>query len=169
MPRTLGQAGSFLFGLWMALVVLQPIGTSAQATTGGDVASLEAALHTAINDVRAEMGLRRLARDPAIDAVARAHSEDMATRGYLAHETPEGLTPPGRLARGGVSGLTLAGENVGTTSRLDPNREIVSAWLASPAHHENIAAPAFNATGIGVARAADGSFYYTQLYVTRPR
>lgn len=169
MPRTLGQAGSFLFGLWMALLVLQPIGTSAEATTAGEVASLEAALHTAINDVRAEMGLRRLERDASIDAVARAHSQDMATRGYLAHETPEGLTPPARLARGGVSGLTLAGENVGTTSRLDPNREIVSAWMASPAHHENIVAPAFNATGIGVARAPGGSLYYTQLYVTRPR
>lgn len=169
MPRTCGQAGSFLFGLWMALVLLQPIGTSAEATTDAEISGLEAALHTSINDARAERGLRRLTRDASIDAVARAHSQDMATRGYLAHETPEGLTPPGRLARGGVTGITLAGENVGTTSRLDPNREIVGAWMASPAHHDNIVAPAFNATGIGIARAPDGSLYYTQLYVTRPR
>jgi uncharacterized protein YkwD len=169
MPRSYGQAGSFLFGLWMALVVLQPIGTSAQATTDGDLASLEGAVHTSINDIRASLGLLRLARDPALDAVAREHSRDMAARHYLAHETPEGLTPPDRLKRGGVTGITLAGENVGTTSRLDPNREIVTAWMQSPAHHDNIVAPAFNATGIGVARAADGSFYYTQVFVTKPR
>jgi uncharacterized protein YkwD len=169
MPRTFGQAGSFLFGLWLALVLLQPIGTSAQQTTDAEIASLEAALHTAINDARAERGLRRLARDAEVDAVARAHALDMATRGYLAHETPEGLTPPARLARGGVRDITLAGENVGTTSRVNPNHEIVSAWLASPAHYENIIAPAFNVTGIGIARSIDGSLYYTQLYVTKPR
>ena len=169
MPRTPGQAGSFLFGLWLALLLLQPIGTSAEATTDAEIASLEAALHTAINDARAERGLKRLVRDAAIDAVARGHALDMAARRYLAHETPEGLNPPARLARGGVRDITLAGENVGTTSRLNPNQEIVSAWLASPAHYENIVAPAFNTTGIGIARAADGSLYYTQLYVTKPR
>ncbi|RIL05581.1 MAG: hypothetical protein DCC71_09940 [Proteobacteria bacterium] len=170
MPRSLGQAGSFLFGLWMALAVLQPLGTSAQATTGGGVfPDLEAALHTSINDVRSAQGLRRLERDTLLDAVARAHAEDMAARRYLAHETPEGLTPPDRMKRGGASGFTLAGENVGTTSRLDPNREIVEAWMASTVHRDNVLAPAFNTTGIGVARSADGSFYYTQLYATRPR
>jgi uncharacterized protein YkwD len=169
-PRSLGQAGSFLFGLWIALVVLQPIGTSAQSTTtDGELAELESELHTAINDIRGQSGLLRLTRDPALDGVARGHARDMATRGYLAHETPEGLTPPDRLKRAGVTGISLAGENVGTTSRLDPNREIVTAWMQSPAHHENIIAPAFNETGIGIARAAGGSLYYTQLYVTKPR
>jgi uncharacterized protein YkwD len=170
-PRSLGQAGSFLLGLWMALVVLQPIGTAASqsTTTEGELAALESALQTSINDIRGQYGLLRLVRDPALDGVARAHARDMATRGYLAHETPEGLTPPDRLKRGGVTGVSLAGENVGTTSRLDPNREIVTAWMQSPVHHDNIVAPAFNETGIGIARAADGSLYYTQLYVTKPR
>ena len=169
MPRTLGQAGGFLLGLWMALVVLQPLATSADATTPGELAELESALHTSINDVREANGLRRLARDGALDGVAREHAQDMATRGYLAHETPEGLNPPARIARAGITGITLAGENVGVTSRLDPNREIVGAWMQSPAHRDNVLAPAFNTTGIGIARAADGSLYYTQLYATRPR
>lgn len=169
MPRTFGQAGGLLFGVWIALVLLQPLGTAANPTTEAEIAALEAMLHTSINELRAERGLRRLARDVALDGVARAHALDMATRGYLSHQTPEGLGPPARMKRGGVEGVTLLGENVGTTSRLDPNREIVGAWMASPDHHHNIVAPAFNVTGIGVARAADGSLYYTQLYATRPR
>jgi uncharacterized protein YkwD len=170
MPRTLGQAGSLLFGLWLAVVLLQPLGTSAQAAFTNEASpDLEAALHTAVNEIRAGQGLVRLVRDPALDAVARAHAEDMAARRYLAHETPEGLTPPDRLKRAGVAGITLAGENVGMTSRLDPNREIVSGWMESTVHRDNILAPVFNTTGIGVARAADGSFYYTQLYASRPR
>ena len=171
MPRTIGQAASFLAGMWLALLMLQPAGGIAKAAAAApmDLAPLESGLHTAINDLRAAQGLLRLERDPALDAVARAHSEDMAARRYMAHETPEGLTPPDRMKRAGVSGYTLAGENVGTTTRGDPNREIVGAWMASPVHRDNVLAPVFNSTGVGIARSADGTWYYTQLYGTRPR
>jgi len=169
-PRTLGQAGSFLVGIWLALLLLQPLGTGAKAAQSpAETAALESALHTAINELRAEQGLVRLQRDAALDAVARAHSEDMAARHYLAHETPEGLTPPARMKRAGVVGYSLAGENVGTTTRSNPNREIISAWMASPVHRDNVLAPAFNATGVGIALSADGTYYFTQLYGTRPR
>ena len=65
--------------------------------------------------------------------------------------------------------MTLAGENVGLTNRPNPNREIVEGWIASPVHRANLLHPAFNATGVGVARAADGTLYYTQVFVTFPR
>ena len=173
MPRTLGQAGGFLVGMWLALLLLQPLGSTARAASAApspeDLAPLESGLHTAINEVRAAQGLLRLQRDPSLDAVAREHSEDMAARHYLAHETPEGLDPPQRMKRAGVSGYSLAGENVGTTTRSDPNREIVDAWMASPVHRDNVLAPVFNSTGVGIARSADGTWYYTQLYGTRPR
>jgi uncharacterized protein YkwD len=93
----------------------------------------------------------------------------MARRFYLSHVTPEGLDPVGRLARGGVSGFSLAAENAGLTSEGEPNREILAGWLASPVHRQNLHAPPWNATGVGIARAADGTFYYTQLYVSYPR
>ena len=170
MPRTPIQALVFLAALWATLTLLAPI-VHAAGPAGGDreLAALEAALHESVNALREREGLIPLRRDPAIDAVARAHSLDMGTRRFFAHETPEGLTPPDRLARGGISGITLAAENVGLTSRADPNREIVQGWLASPIHRRNLLAPMFNGTGIGVARAADGTLYYTQLYVTAPR
>jgi uncharacterized protein YkwD len=168
-PRTPFQAVVFLIALWATLLVLAPLVRAAEA---GDPAlgRLEDALHESVNQVRRSEGLIPLRRDPAIDRVARAHSRDMIARGYFAHDTPEGLTPPDRLARGGVTGISLAGENVGLTNRGgDPNQEIVAGWLASPIHRQNLLAPMFNATGIGVARAADGTFFYTQLYVTVPR
>src|SRR5690606_37717501 len=167
-PRTPFQALVFLAALWATLVLLQPLAVRA-TELDPELAALEARLHAAVNAVRERDGLVPLAREPALDAVARAHSRDMATRGYFAHETPEGLTPPDRLARGGITGITLAGENVGLTSRSDPAREIVTHWLASPVHRRNMLAPMFNATGIGVARAASGQLYFTQLFVTFPR
>ena len=168
MPRTPLQAVVFLIALWTTLVVLAPL---VRAEGGADpaLARLEAGLHEAVNEVRRREGLIPLQRDASVDQVARAHSQDMATRRYFAHETPEGLTPPDRLARGGVGGITLAGENVGLTSRAEPNQEIVAGWLTSPVHRQNLLAPMFNRTGVGIARAADGTLYYTQLYVTVPR
>lgn len=170
MPRTLLQALVFLASLWLTLVVLVPI-VKASDGAGPDpaFAALETALVAAVNEVRVREGLIPLRRDAAIDAVARAHSRDMAVRRYFAHETPEGLTPPDRLARGGVRDITLAGENVGLTNRGDPNAEIVQGWLASPVHRQNLLAPMFNGTGVGIARGSDGTLYYTQLYVTEPR
>jgi len=168
MPRTPLQALVFLIALWATLTLLAPIVRAAGGADAG-LAPLEDALYDAVNQARLREGLIALRRDADVDRVARAHSRDMATRGYFAHETPEGLTPPDRLARGGVTGISLAGENVGLTSRGDPNREIVEGWLASPVHRRNLLAPMFNVTGIGIARAADGTLFYTQLYVTVPR
>lgn len=170
MPRTPLQAAVFVAALWAALAVLAPM-VGAAGRDGGDrrLAAYENALHHSVNEVRRGHGMIELRRDPAIDEVARAHSGDMVARRYFAHETPEGWTPPDRLARGGITNITLAGENVGLTNRDDPNAEIIRGWLASPMHRRNLLAPMFNATGIGVAQAADGTLYYTQLYVTEGR
>lgn len=167
MPRTPAQALGFLAGLWMAVWLLQPL--AVRADPAGDHPRLEAALLESVNRVRADHHLVTLRRDPKLDAVARAHSRDMAARGFLAHETPEGVNPVARLARGGVTGFSLAGENIGVTTRSDPNREIVVGWLESPVHRENLLAPVFNTTGIGIAVARGGALYYTQIYVTFPR
>lgn len=170
-PRDLYQALGFLFGLWIALA-LSPLAVQvSRAAPGGlvSVADLESSLHRAVNEARTRHHLIPLERVEALDAVARAHSEDMARRGFTSHESPEGASPVDRLARGGVEGFTLAAENIGRTTHSDPNREILQAWLSSAAHRKNLLAPPFNATGIGIALGEDGSLVYTQLYVTYPR
>lgn len=170
MPTCPAQAVGFLLGLWLSLVLLMPIGVAGMdGVDPSSLPTLEGELHRAINGIRSENHLIALQRDLALDRVARAHSEDMASRGYLSHESPDGRNPVDRLTQGGVEGFTLAAENIGLTDRSDPNREILHGWLASLDHRGNLLAPAFNTTGIGIHRAADGSLYYTQVYVTFPR
>ena len=166
MPRTPIQGLAFLLGFWLALS-LAPWASAAE--TAAPYAELEARLHHAVNEVRSGAHLIPLERRADLDAVARAHSLDMAHRGYFAHENPEGEIAVHRLERASVGDYTLAAENLGSTSKNDPTREIVNAWLASPVHRQNLFVPPFNATGIGIARAADGSLLYTQVYVTYPR
>jgi uncharacterized protein YkwD len=166
-PRTLVQAFAFLFGMWLALW-LSPFGARGE-TAGSAFAELEASLHRGVNEARAEQHLIPLERRADLDAVALAHSRDMVARHYLAHESPEGDNALNRLERAHVSGFSLAAENIGITDRADPNREILRAWIASEVHRTNLFSPPFNTTGIGIARAANGSLVYTQVFAAYPR
>ena len=157
-----------LLGFWIALGLSHLNVTIARADDA-PFAELEARLHRAVNAIRVRHHLILLERRSDLDRVARIHSADMAQRGYLSHETPEGRDPVDRIAEGAGSGFTLAGENLGTADRSDSSREILEGWLASPVHRRNLLAPTFNATGIGVARNRDGSWVYTQVYVTYPK
>jgi uncharacterized protein YkwD len=169
MPRTLLDAVGFVAGLWLATALLLPIGAPWARAEDPGLALLESRLHLAVNDFRREQHLIPLERQTELDRVARAHSEDMARRGFFAHESPEGRGWVDRLQLAGVSGFTMAGENVGQTNRAEPNREILEGWKQSPAHRENLMSRPMNATGVGIARAPDGRLFYTQLYLHYPR
>ncbi|MEE9607021.1 MAG: CAP domain-containing protein [Myxococcota bacterium] len=171
MPRDLAQGFAFPLGCALALF-LSPF--SVRSAQGAEpdperLTALEASLHRDVNSLRASRHLIPMQRLAELDRVARAHSADMARRGYANHVNPEGLNPVERIHGAGVEGFTLAAENIGRTNRPRPNREIVSAWIASPDHRRNLYAPVFNATGIGVARAPDGTLFFTQIFVTYPR
>lgn len=167
MPRTFAQGIGFLIG-FIAAVLMSPLAVSIEHAEDSD-AEVETALYHAVNAERERHHLIALTRVPELDAVARAHSEDMAARSFLAHVNPDGLNPLDRIQSAGIIGFTLAGENAGLTNRADPSDEILRNWIASPAHADNLYAPPFNRTGIGIARAADGTWYVTQLYVTVPK
>ena len=171
MPRDIAQAFGFLLGFWLALW-MSPLSVNATEARGGPqaaYASLEDSLHQEVNAVRAQQHLIRLVRMPDLDAVARAHSQDMVQRRYLAHESPEGHIAVDRLHAARIAGFSLAAENIGSTDRSDPNREILTGWIQSPVHRKNLFSPPFNATGIGIAQAPNGALIYTQVYVTYPR
>ncbi|MEE2679915.1 MAG: CAP domain-containing protein, partial [Myxococcota bacterium] len=60
-------------------------------------------------------------------------------------------------------------ENAGLTDQHQPATEILRGWIASPQHRDNLYAPPFNMTGLGIVRAENGTWYVTQLYATVPR
>jgi uncharacterized protein YkwD len=170
-PRTLLHALAFLLGVWLAFLFWPPFALAASSETDAPAPfeRLEQEFHDQVNAVRSSRNLIALRRLPEIDRIARAHSQDMARRRYLSHVSPEGRNPVDRLNAGGAAGFTLAAENAGMTSRPDSNREILQGWLNSDVHRRNLYAPPFNTTGIGIAQASDGTYYYTQLYLTLPR
>jgi len=169
MPRTIVQAVAFLIGFAIAIWLSPFSGSAAETSTDrAPYAVLEAELHAEVLAVRGKNHMIPLLRRTDLDAVARNHAADMAARRYLDHISPEGDNPVDRFRRAKILGFTLAAENIGLTSRPNPTREIVDGGIASPSQRTNLDTPPFNATGIGVARARDGSFVYTQVYATFP-
>jgi uncharacterized protein YkwD len=169
MPRTIAQGIGFVLGFWIALCLSPFVIQVARADAAGRHAEIEAEFHDAVNAYRGERHLIALERDAALDEVARAHSEDMVRRAFFSHENPDGSNPVDRIQATGRDDFTLAAENVGLTNRANPNQEILHGWIASPLHRRNLDTPPFNRTGVGIARAPDGSWYYTQLYLAVPR
>jgi hypothetical protein len=121
-----------------------------------------------INEVRAREGLPGLSADRSLEEVARAHSADMAGRGFFAHESPEGLGPEDRVRDGGLA-YELVAENLGKSLDMDdPVAGVVDGWLHSPGHRANIMDPRFDRTGVGVIVDGRGVLYFTQLFGTAP-
>ena len=169
MPRTPTQAIGFLLGFWLAFALSPLIVKTAASAEHSNLTSLEADLLAQVNRVRSDHHLVPLVRRSDLDRAALAHSIDMARRGYFSHQSPEGENAVDRLRQHGVTDMRLAAENLGKTTQSDPSAQIVRSWLQSPDHRGNLLAPALNFTGIGIARGADGSLIYTQVYILVPR
>jgi uncharacterized protein YkwD len=105
---------------------------------------------------------------PALGRAALEHSKDMARHSELAHEGTDGSTPAQRVSRQGYAWRTV-GENVaaGPTSA----DEVMSGWLASPAHCENLMDPRFSEMGIGwtVDAKSVSGVYWTQVFAAPRR
>lgn len=127
------------------------------------VQAYELAIHGRVNEARRMHDLDPLAFDEDVAAVARAHSADMAERGYFSHESPEGEGPDDRLDEFFPWSCRGIGENIAKVG-LGPDdapetvaERVVSGWMDSPGHRENVLREAFDEQGIGVA-ITDGDY-----------
>ena len=132
-------------------------------TRGEKHMALERQVFALINEYRQDQELPALTWNDAIADTARGHSRDMAEgRVDFGHDGFSDRIVHLRDALGGVAG---AGENVLLTD--DPRdlaRSAVTEWLNSPAHLHNIRGN-FTTSGIGVWENADGTVYFTQIFV----
>lgn len=101
-----------------------------------------------VNKEREEAGLSALVVNDQLTAAAQAKADDMATRGYFAHQGPEGEVPWVWLDRAGYR-YTTAGENLAVN--YFSSASLARAWLASERHRSNILQPDFKEVGLGIA------------------
>ncbi|MFC4535146.1 CAP domain-containing protein [Sphaerisporangium dianthi] len=145
-----------------------PAGTSVGAAGGRDAeqptsdeappaAQLEAAAVRLTNRERTMRGCAPLRADQRLTRSARAHSRDMAARGYFGHTSPGGLSPWDRMARAGYG--NSAAENI--ARGYQSAEEAVRGWMANTGHRRNILNCRITTVGVGVAYGS-GDTWWTQ-------
>lgn len=101
-----------------------------------------------INQQRTSRGLSKLAINPDLTNAANLKSKDMINRNYFEHFA-FGMTPWDFIKNAGYNYL-YAGENLAMD--FNTSEGMVSAWMNSPAHRDNILNPDFQDAGIGIIK-----------------
>ncbi len=99
------------------------------------------------NVLRVQNSQASLVLNPQLSDAARRKAADMFQKDYWAHFAPDGTTPWGFIKAAGYE-YAYAGENLakGFTSSGD----VVSAWMDSPSHRENMLSRKYKDVGFAI-------------------
>lgn len=103
------------------------------------------------NQVRAAEALGTLTPNPILETVAKMKADDMAAKGYFAHNSPDGKTPWYWFKQAGYA-YVAAGENLAVN--FTDSKDVTDAWLNSPSHRANIMNGNYTEIGIATAQGA---------------
>jgi uncharacterized protein YkwD len=108
-----------------------------------------------VNAERRRRHLGTLRIDERLRRSARAHSADMAERGFFGHRAPDGRVPADRIRERGHP--QPAAENI-ARGQADPPT-VMRAWMNSPQHRANIMHPQVRSIGVGLHRGSGGPWW----------
>jgi uncharacterized protein YkwD len=136
-----------LLGFALALSTSAGAGSTAPLVSSRSATptTAELAIVHAMNAVRAAHGVPPLEPGPVLTKAARAHSIDMARRGYFDHGPFVS-----RLRRFGVR-APYVGENLAYGSGGISAPRVVQMWVQSAPHRANLLDRGFQRVGVGVA------------------
>jgi len=119
---------------------------------------MEGSITCLINEERTSRGLGAVQSNGDLRDAALSHSNEMVAQQYFEHTSPQGVTFIDRIeATGYMRGVRswIVGENlVWGTGPLSTPQSLVTAWMNSPPHRENLLKPQFREIGVA---AVDGT------------
>lgn len=124
-----------------------------------------------VNRFRAQFSLQPLRLNRKLNRAAQAHADDMATRDFFAHETPEGRTPGQRAMSAGYR-FSVVLENL-AAGQSSP-KEAVEGWKNSPGHRKAMLDRKITEAGIGYRflpndKGKVKTFHYWAMSMGKPR
>ena len=126
----------------------------------------EQQLFTNINAARQAAGLGKLSLDAQVEQLAHDRVNDMATRNYFSHVTPEGTTFIDMMNQRNIA-YNNSGEIINRNTYGNAPQEAFTSFMASQHHHDIIMTGAFNFVGVAEASGAGGMKYFVVIFVAR--
>ncbi len=126
------------------------------------LSSFEAEVIRLVNKERTNRGLSALTTNWELSRVARYKSQDMINKNYFSHTSPTYGSPFNMMEQFGLK-FSAAAENIAYGQRTA--QEVVTAWMNSAGHRANILSASYSQTGVGAAKKADGTLYWTQMFI----
>lgn len=145
----------------LLLLVANAVFAPATALTVDQWNGLERGVLDLVNRDRAAQGVGALAGDGRLHDAAVAHSQDMAANNFFSHTGSGGTNAGDRIAAEDYA-ATAWGENI--AAGYLTAESVVTAWLNSPGHRDNMRNGLFTDAGIGYIDAganADFATYWT--------
>ncbi|NCA92828.1 SafA/ExsA family spore coat assembly protein [bacterium] len=138
------------------------VGQKINIPSAAPLKSIEDEVVRLINVERSKNGLQTLTSNWQAARVARIKSQDMINSNYFSHTSPTYGSPFKMLESYGLR-FSAAAENIAYGQRTA--QEVVNSWMNSPGHRANILSKSFTQTGVGVAKKANGTLYFTQMFL----
>lgn len=140
-------------GIFLSIVLFAEIAVFAQSFLVFNkdfylASVLPSVLTSLTNKEREDNKLSLVTENPLLVEAAKLKAEDMATREYFSHNTPEGRQPWYWLEMVGYT-YEEAGENLAVN--FHDSKDVVNAWMKSPTHRENIVKNSYSEMGIAMA------------------
>lgn len=101
------------------------------------------------NNQRKRNGLEFLSENPKLNAAANYKMRDMFSRQYFGHYAPDGTSGLAEILTRFNYQYRMAGENL-AIGNFKNSAELVTLWMASPGHKENILKSNYAEIGIAV-------------------
>jgi uncharacterized protein YkwD len=144
---------SSILGIILFLFILQftfsYIRTDYPAVLGSSIDLSTEQLVKLTNEERAKQHLEQLKLNDTLSKAAAMKAEYMFAHNFWAHNGPDGTTPWYFFKQVGYN-YTYAGENL--ARGFTDSSEVMTAWMNSPTHKENILSPNYNEIGFAVKK-----------------
>lgn len=136
--------------------------------SGVNLNDMESYLLASINDQRSANSLQTVQLNDGLTDLARYRSNDMASRNYFSHVTPDGTNFLGMLSDRGIA-YKFAGEILARNNYPVDQAASVAAqsYLNSPPHKAIIMDGRYSQVGVGYSLGAEGMNYYAVIFVQK--
>ena len=137
------------------------VGQKITIPEGSPLKTIEDEVFRLVNVQRVNSGLQPLTYNWEAARVARIKSQDMIDKNYFSHYSPTYGSPFQMLESYGLR-FSAAAENIAYGQRSAA--DVMNAWMNSPGHRANILSRSVTHIGVGVAKKANGTLYFTQMF-----